>query len=66
MSTTPIVDAVDLSPECALAQRPEYRSLHADCRQEDIPLPGAMGVLLQKRCPCQCHPADRSPKARKP
>lgn len=61
--SAPTASIGDLSPECELARRAEYDSLHADCRQDDIPLPGAMGVLLQRRCPCQCHP---SPKVRKP
>ncbi|MBP5870816.1 hypothetical protein [Streptomyces scabiei] len=59
---TPVTDTAHLSPECAVAQRPGYEHLHGDCRQDDIPLPGAVGVLLQTRCPCDCH----SPKARKP
>lgn len=45
-----------LSAECALAQWPEHRDLHADCRQtEDVPLPHGMGLLLQLRCGCSCH-----------
>ncbi|MFE6284925.1 hypothetical protein [Streptomyces sp. NPDC057877] len=45
------------SAECALAtRRPEYRTLHADCRRtEDIPLPHGGGILLQPRCGCACH-----------
>ncbi|MBX9394880.1 hypothetical protein K4749_15040 [Streptomyces sp. TRM72054] len=39
-----------------LAQRPAYEGLHSHCRQtEDIPLPGATGILLQPRCGCACH-----------
>lgn len=50
------VDTESLSAECALAQRPEYESLHGDCRQtKDIPLPHARGVLLVRRCGCGCH-----------
>jgi hypothetical protein len=46
-----------LSAECAVAQRPGYGDLHDECRQtEDIPLPGATGILLVRRCGCSCHP----------
>ncbi len=49
-------DAPPKSPECMLAQRPAYEGLHSHCRQtEDIPLPGATGILLQPRCGCACH-----------
>lgn len=64
--TAVTTDTDHLSPECAVAQRPEYKHLHADCRQDDIALPGATGVLLQKRCPCSCHPSGRPRKTRKP
>lgn len=57
--------AVERSAECALAtQRPEYRSLHGDCRQtNDIPLPCSRRVLLVRRCRCACHwkPDDDPP-----
>ncbi|MDX2626494.1 hypothetical protein PV381_07945 [Streptomyces scabiei] len=47
-----------LSAECAVAKRPEYKHLHGDCRRtEDVPLPGSVGVLLMRRCPCWCHGA---------
>lgn len=62
--TASTTDTDHLSPECAVAQRPEYKDLHDDCRQDDIPLSGATGVLLQARCRCTCHPANRRPKAR--
>jgi hypothetical protein len=46
----------ELSAECALAQRPGYADLHAQCRQtEDVPLPHSTGVLLAVRCGCICH-----------
>lgn len=51
-----ILDATDLSAECALAQRPGYEALHLDCHQtQDIPLPHCRGVLLVRRCACPCH-----------
>ncbi|MEU6140109.1 hypothetical protein ABZ848_07055 [Streptomyces sp. NPDC047081] len=44
------------SPECALAALPGYQDLHAQCRQVgDVPLPFAIGILLQRRCGCRCH-----------
>ncbi|OPG04733.1 hypothetical protein B1R27_24000 [Streptomyces sp. GKU 895] len=53
---TAATDTLPLSAECTLAQRPEYRRLHQDCRQTtDIPLAGYAGVLLQRRCGCTCH-----------
>lgn len=46
----------DLSPECTVAQQPDYASMHDRCRRtEDIPLPGAIGVVLMPRCCCACH-----------
>lgn len=54
--TVPAVDIEDLSPHCAVAQRPEHRDMHGQCdRTEDIPLPGAIGVVLIHRCRCACH-----------
>lgn len=54
--STPATESLLLSAECTLAERPEYSQLHGDCRQtKDIPLPGASGVLLQRRCGCSCH-----------
>lgn len=54
-------DPTDMSAECALAQRPEYNSLHHDCRRtEDIPLPGATGIVLVPRCSCRCHPFNKA------
>ncbi|MET9736456.1 hypothetical protein ABZZ79_39355 [Streptomyces sp. NPDC006458] len=48
-----------LSPECTLAQQDGYGDLHDRCRRaEDLPLPGAKGVLLVRRCPCRCHGPD--------
>ncbi|ANP56226.1 hypothetical protein [Streptomyces griseochromogenes] len=45
-----------LSAECALAFRPGYEDLHDACRQTaDLPLPGSVGLLLMRRCPCACH-----------
>ena len=53
---TPAADLETRSAECALAARPDYATLHTDCRQtKDIPLPGARGVLLIRRCTCPCH-----------
>jgi hypothetical protein len=44
------------SPECALAKRPGYQDLHAECRQtQDVFLPRAAGILLTPRCGCVCH-----------
>ncbi|MET7900476.1 hypothetical protein ABZS86_03015 [Streptomyces sp. NPDC005355] len=44
-------DTLLLSPECAVAARPGYEDLHLECRQiDDVPLPGATGVLLIHRC----------------
>ncbi|WP_209445567.1 hypothetical protein [Streptomyces roseochromogenus] len=51
-------DAESPSPsaECALARRPGYEELHHACIQtQDIPLPGAIGILLTPRCDCPCH-----------
>lgn len=56
MSAPAAAETPSLSAECTVAKRPGYRSLHADCRQtEDMPLPGATGVLLVPRCGCVCH-----------
>ncbi|MEU8968572.1 hypothetical protein AB0D11_04715 [Streptomyces monashensis] len=45
-----------LSAECALALRPGYEDLHGVCRQTaDVALPGGLGLLLMRRCPCACH-----------
>jgi hypothetical protein len=45
-----------LSAECALAQRPNYKGLHRDCRQlADVPLPHSGGLVLIARCKCACH-----------
>lgn len=50
-------DTDRMSAECAVAQRPECRSMHGWCRQtEDIPLPHGSGIILQARCRCSCHP----------
>ncbi|MFB8772966.1 hypothetical protein [Streptomyces broussonetiae] len=53
----PVEAAVERSAECALAtQRLEHRRLHAACRRtEDIPLPHSRGLLLVRRCGCDCH-----------
>jgi hypothetical protein len=49
-------DTERMSAECAVALRPEYRDMHARCRQtEDIPLPHSTGILLLARCHCVCH-----------
>ena len=57
-STGGRLDTESLSAECALAQRPAYRALHADCRQtKDVPLPHSTGLLLVQRCQCPCHAA---------
>jgi hypothetical protein len=54
--TSSAAEAPPLSAECTLAQRDGYEGLHLDCRQtKDIPLPGAVGVVLQRRCGCTCH-----------
>jgi hypothetical protein len=53
----PGVGPYDASPECTLAARPGYQDLHIHCRQtRDLPLPFAVGILLQSRCGCSCHP----------
>ncbi|WP_173263389.1 hypothetical protein [Streptomyces pacificus] len=45
-----------MSAECALAQRPEYKDLHRQCRQtKDVPLPHSSGILLVRRCTCPHH-----------
>ncbi|MEU9186506.1 hypothetical protein AB0D14_18550 [Streptomyces sp. NPDC048484] len=55
MLRTPEADAA-LSAECALAGRPGDEDLHRRCRQtSNVPLPGAMGLLLMSPCPCSCH-----------
>jgi len=62
----PSPDVDSLSPECAVARRPEYEQLHGKCRRtEDIPLPHSKGVVLVHRCPCSCH-STRPRKVRKP
>jgi hypothetical protein len=49
-----------VSPECAVAVRPGYEDLHAQCRRtEDVPLPYAIGLLLVHRCTCRCHGCNR-------
>ncbi|MFF4317076.1 hypothetical protein [Streptomyces sp. NPDC001507] len=49
-------EAENLSAECALAARPGYSDLHAQCRQtKDIPLPNYAGILLAASCDCSCH-----------
>ncbi|MGW0820103.1 hypothetical protein [Streptomyces sp. NPDC002845] len=51
-----------LSAHCDVAQRPEYKHLHAECRRtKDIPLPHYSTVLLVRRCGCTCHPWNRKP-----
>ncbi|WP_316743176.1 hypothetical protein [Streptomyces sp. MK7] len=53
--SAPTTDTTSWSPECALALRPGYEDLHAQCRQtEDVPLPYATGLLLVHRCTCLC------------
>ncbi|WP_173264757.1 hypothetical protein [Streptomyces pacificus] len=45
-----------MSAECALAQRPEYKDLHRQCRQtKDVSLPHSSGILLVRRCTCPHH-----------
>lgn len=47
-------------PECAVAARPGYEDLHAQCRQtEDVPLPYATGLLLVPRYTRLCHGYNR-------
>ncbi len=54
--TAPATGTAPLSAECSLAHRPDYHSLHRDCRQtRDVPLPHGGGILLQRRCGCACH-----------
>jgi hypothetical protein len=49
-------DTDRMSAECTVALRPEYKGMHAKCRQtKDIPLPHSTGILLQARCWCRCH-----------
>lgn len=51
-----MIDLMDMSPECAVGTKRGYGYLHDQCRQtEDIPLPGASGILLQARCKCIHH-----------
>ena len=53
-------DTDRMSAECTVALRPEYRGMHAKCRQtEDIPMPHGTGILLQARCWCRCHEGER-------
>ncbi|MFI5800136.1 hypothetical protein [Streptomyces sp. NPDC051677] len=60
-SVKSVADPSAMSPECALAQRPEYKSLHRDCRRiEDIPLPGGTGIVLMPRCSCGCHSFNKA------
>ncbi|WP_229703734.1 hypothetical protein [Streptomyces albiflavescens] len=48
-----------LSAECALAQQPGYEDLHGECRQTaDVPMPGGVGMLLARHCPCACHASE--------
>lgn len=48
--------APERSSECAIAARPGYQDLHAECRQIiDAPLPFTIGVLPQHRCGCPRH-----------
>ncbi|MFF7542665.1 hypothetical protein ACFZCU_03365 [Streptomyces canus] len=58
--SAPTTETASLSPECAVAFRPEYEDLHAECRQtKDIPLPWGIGLLLVHRCTCLCHGYNR-------
>lgn len=60
MSGPAVTDTSAMSAECAVALRPEYKGMHARCRQtEDIPLPHSTGILLQARCRCACHTEAR-------
>lgn len=44
------------SAECTLAEQPGYEDMHNACREtQDVPLPGATGILLAPRCGCNCH-----------
>ncbi|MGW0878297.1 hypothetical protein [Streptomyces sp. NPDC002671] len=54
--TAPTTDEVTLSAECTLAKQPDYEDLHRECRQiTDVELPHSNGLLLIKRCGCECH-----------
>lgn len=54
-------DTSTMSAECALAQRPEYKDLHRECRQtQDVPLPNSNGLLLVCRCTCPHHTRTRA------
>lgn len=58
--SAPTTDTASLSPECAVALRPEYEDLHAECRQtEEVPLPFAIGLLLVRCCTCLRHHYNR-------
>lgn len=47
---------VTLSAECIVGQRPGYSDVHDMCQDiRDIPLPYGGGLLLQRRCGCECH-----------
>lgn len=57
MTGSHVADTSTMSAECGVAQRPEYTDLHRDCRRTvDVPLPGAIGIVLVPRCTCSCHP----------
>lgn len=59
MTSAPDTDT--MSAECEVAQRPDYRNLHGECRRtEDVPLPHATGIMLVHRCTCSCHGAGRA------
>ena len=54
--STATVDLETLSAQCAVGQRSGYEDLHSACRQtRDVPLPHSTGILLVRRCTCECH-----------
>ncbi|MEU5087523.1 hypothetical protein [Streptomyces sp. NPDC021356] len=58
---TTTADTSTMSAECGVAQRPEYKGLHRDCRRtKGIPLPGGAGLMLIARCTCPCHPYNQA------
>lgn len=52
-----LTDTDRMSAECTVALRPEYKGMHARCRQTtDIPVDDSTPrILLQRRCRCACH-----------
>lgn len=61
MTDSTTADTSTMSAECAVAQRPEFKGMHRDCRRtRDIPLPGAIDIVLVPRRTCACHPYNQT------